>query len=174
MGSSRMWKIWMMPAMSAISVLLDAPVDFEDNNSAQQRNPVKSWTWPRMVQQTTQCHFKAVPPPLNLRTATVRTLLSRRRYMVTGKAGKELQADMEVRQGYYQTARHLPERLPVRGQGRRHMELMNSESQLSMASPSNCGVQPDTREHTLLLKLKSILTGELASLNHTGTMEIWN
>ena len=80
----------------------------------------------------------------------------------------------KVRQGYYQTDRHLPARLPVRGQVRRYMELMNLESELSMASPSNCGVQPDTREYTLLLKLKKTLTGEPISPNHTGTMEIWN
>jgi hypothetical protein len=142
---------------------------------AQQRNPVKSWTWPRMVQQTTQCHFKAVPPPLNLTTVTVRTLLHMKKMHGHQKRlAKNSRQTWKMRQGYYQTARCLPARLPVRGQGRRHMELMNLESQLSMASPSNCGVQPSTREHTLLLKLKSILTGELASLNHTGTMEIWN
>jgi hypothetical protein len=33
---------------------------------------------------------------------------------------------------------------------------------------------PDTREHTPSLKLKSTLTGGLASRNHTGTTETWS
>jgi hypothetical protein len=61
--------------MDDASVLSEAPADFEDNNTDSAEKPSEIRTGSRMVQQTTQCHFRAVPPPLNPRIVTVRTLL---------------------------------------------------------------------------------------------------
>ena len=61
--------------MSAISVLLEALVDFEDNNPGSAEKPSEVMDLAQDGTADNPVHFKAVPLPLNLMTATVRILL---------------------------------------------------------------------------------------------------